>query len=118
MPAALPRSARLSAQHQFTKVFESGVRSSDRHFTLLGYANDRGDARIGLAISRKAARRAVARNRLKRLARETFRQHQGDLAGIDVVVMARPGAESQDNRELRASLERHCTELARRCDTC
>lgn len=36
-------------------------------------ANDLGFDRLGITISRKVARRAVDRNRIKRLLRETFR---------------------------------------------
>lgn len=96
-------------------MFAQGKRTSDRCFTLLGHPNGLEYGRIGLAISRKAARRATARNRLKRLARETFRRHQATLGGLDIVVMARPGADRLDNLELRASLERHYAQLPSRC---
>lgn len=96
-------------------MFESGARSADRFFTLLGRASGLPHARLGLAISRKAARRATSRNRLKRLARESFRQHLAALAGIDVVVMARPAAAQADAGALRASLDQHYTTLPNRC---
>lgn len=112
----MPRATRLSEKQHFALVFERGKRSADQCFTLLGYANGLSIGRLGLAISRKAARRATSRNRLKRLAREAFRQHQHALAGIDVVVMARPGADKLDNRELRASLDRHYRAIPGRCE--
>lgn len=82
---------------------------------MLGFANGLDYGRLGLAISRKAARRATARNRLKRLAREAFRRNQQALTGLDVIVMARPGADKLDNLELRTSLERHYAQLPARC---
>jgi|GEM_PF-3976772 len=42
-------------------------------------------ARLGMAVAKKCAKRAVDRNRLKRLARESFRQHKHSLAGFDIV---------------------------------
>lgn len=49
-------------------------------------ANGLAQARLGLAISRRASRSAVVRNRLKRLAREAFRRQQDSLTGLDIVV--------------------------------
>ncbi len=71
--------------------------------------------RLGLAISRKHAPAAVARSRIKRLIRESFRQHQEALAGLDVVVLARPGVHGKSNAQLRRSLEQHWKVLAKRC---
>jgi ribonuclease P protein component len=49
-------------------------------------------ARLGLVVAKKHLKRAVDRNRFKRLVRESFRSHQEQLAGLDVVVLARNGA--------------------------
>lgn len=62
-------------------------------------------ARLGLAISRKHARRAVARNRLKRMAREAFRIRRQTLPLVDIIVLSRAGASGADRAELRAELE-------------
>lgn len=70
---------------------------------MVAAPNDTAQARLGLAISRKAARRAVDRNRLKRLIRESFRQQTG-LDGQDVVVMAQPAARLEANATLSAHL--------------
>ena len=70
-------------------------------------------ARLGLAIAKKQIRLATRRNRLKRLARECFRQHREQLAGLDLVVMVRRAALDVDNRRLTTSLRRHFEKLAR-----
>lgn len=67
---------------------------------------DRQPARLGLAISKKGARRAVDRNRLKRLVRETFRHRKQELEGLQLVAIARSSAISADNLALRHSLDR------------
>ena len=66
---------------------------------------------MGLAISKKAAKLAVARNRLKRIARETFRQ-LNDLPPWDFVVMARGQAMLRPNDKLRQSLRNHFLTIA------
>ncbi len=113
-----PRSARLLTQGAFRSVFSAPQRSADQWFTVLARVNEDSRARLGLAIARKSARRAVDRNRLKRLARESFRHHAADMGGLDVVVMARPAAITATNAELSEALARHWRRLVKRCGTC
>ena len=63
-------------------------------------------ARIGLIIARRHVRRAVDRNRLKRLIRESFRHRREILAGLDIVILARPGAGQVDNEQVFNHLDR------------
>ncbi len=81
--------------------------------TVLARRNDGGLARVGLAISKKHVRRAVDRNRIKRVVRESFRLHLELLQGLDIVVLARGGIAAKNNQELRAALNAHWNKLAR-----
>jgi ribonuclease P protein component len=92
-------------------VFAEPLRSSDRFFTVLARPSGRPVARLGLTVSRRTAKRAVDRNRIKRLARESFRQHP-TLAHWDFVVLARPGSGGAERAALRASLDRHFAQLS------
>jgi len=60
-----------------------------------------------MAVSVRAAGNAVRRNRLRRLIRESFRTHRGELPAVDVLVTARAAATAATNREIFASLARH-----------
>jgi len=110
--SGFPRERRLRTSKEFGRVFADPVRSSDRFFTILARPNDVGTARLGLAISRRAAKRAVDRNRLKRIARESFRQKA--LPAWDFVVTARPAAAAAPSAALHASLDSLFAKLARR----
>ncbi|HVS24424.1 MAG TPA: ribonuclease P protein component [Gammaproteobacteria bacterium] len=109
-PAAFSSRQRLHNPREFGRVFADPVRSSDRFFTVLARANERGVARLGLTIARRVAKRAVDRNRLKRLARESFRT-QRSLPAWDFVVLAKPGAGDGERGALRESLDRHFERL-------
>ncbi len=103
----LPPSHRLADKPAFDRVFDSASSSRDRYFTVLSAGNELTHPRLGLAVSRKVSPRAVDRNRIRRVVRESFREHQYDLPACDLVVMARPAARDADNGQLRNSLERH-----------
>jgi ribonuclease P protein component len=103
---------RLHTPAEFGRVFADAARSSDRFFTVLARPSGRSVARLGLTVSRRAAKRAVDRNKLKRLARESFR-HQPALPPWDFVVLARAGADRAERRALRASLDRHFEQLTK-----
>jgi ribonuclease P protein component len=109
---AFTRESRLTASRDYEKVFSQADRSSDRFFTVLARANDVAQPRLGLAISRRVAPLAVQRNRLRRLAREAFRQ--GEFAALDFVVMASKDALGAGSPELRSSLDRHFARLSQR----
>lgn len=61
-------------------------------------------SRIGIVVAKKKIRRAHERNRFKRLARESFRLHQQDLPALDIVIMAKQGADHIENPDLHHEL--------------
>jgi ribonuclease P protein component len=83
---------------------------------VLARPNAEGYARLGLAIAKKCARRAVDRNRLKRLVRESFRKQRLSLPRADLVVMCRRDAVAAANPLLVASLAGHWARI--RKDLC
>lgn len=113
---AFPRTARVTSAGEYRRVFQnSQCKSSDRWLTVLALGNGLGHARLGLAISRKAEKTAVGRNRVKRIIRESFRHHKGELNAWDLVVIARPGVAAQSRSALQAALAKHWTRLQRTC---
>lgn len=105
--ARFPPAARLRNPQAFRRVFRRGQRHVDGCFVVIAKGNDLGSPRLGLAIAKRRARRAVDRNRIKRLVRESFRCYADYLPGVDIVVLARSQTVQRDNRSLRNSLDRH-----------
>ena len=64
-------------------------------------------SRLGLAISKKHCRKATARNRIKRVIRESFRHHQAELQGLDIVVINQPAAALAKGGAMSESLGMH-----------
>jgi ribonuclease P protein component len=130
-PAAAPRAARSSARNaipqgrfpirkltfeprkrlhqpaEFRDVKRRGKKFSDAFFSLSVLANHERHARLGLSIATRTFVTAVARNRVKRLTRESFRLNQHSLPPVDVTVSAREAARAASLRELRLSLDEH-----------
>jgi ribonuclease P protein component len=98
----MERRYRLSRSRDFDAVYRQGRSVSTRYLTLHWFAREEdpdGAPRLGLAVPR-AVGSAVARNRLKRQLRETWRAlGDGVDPGRDYVLVARPGiAEPADSR--------------------
>ena len=109
-PRAFPRAARLLDGRAYDAVFADNHRVADRYWTVLVHRVRDGAppgraARLGLAVAKKRARRAVDRNRIKRVARESFRHARAALEGHHVVVMNRDAAAGASPTELRRSLD-------------
>lgn len=96
---------RLLSAAEYSQVFNHGCcKAGDNAFLLLASQNQRETGRLGLAVSKKQLRRAVDRNRVKRIARESFREHE-NLSGVDLVLLCRPGVKGLDKREIRHKLD-------------
>jgi len=98
---------RLLNAADFGRVFAKATRSRDDLFTVLYRNGQHNMARLGLAVSKKNCRLATGRNRLKRIVRESFREHKNELAGLDIIVINKPKTHLASNSELRASLQHH-----------
>jgi ribonuclease P protein component len=103
--AGLPREARLRRPGDFAALRTSSGRASGRCFHLRYRSNELGHARLGLAISKRVSKRAVERNRIKRLLRESFRRVRDQLPAIDLMVMAREQAAGVPGPQLLAEIE-------------
>lgn len=103
---------------EFKRVFSGAVRSQDRCFKVLARRSSAEVPRLGIAVSKRNVRLAVDRNRVRRIARDSFRAQLEQMPAIDFVVIAEPRIAALPNQELFSSLRRHWQILRERlCGT-
>jgi ribonuclease P protein component len=106
---------RILTAAAFDAVYSQRLRAMDSFFAVNAAPNSLGHARLGLSIGKKAVGNSVARNRVKRQVRESFRRIAPQLPALDLVVGARIGARTAHNARLQESLEALWKEIQRRC---
>lgn len=105
MRAGLPREARIRRAGDFAAMRNASGRLGGRCFSVRYRENGLQHARLGLAISKRVSKRAVERNRIKRLVRESFRRVRAELPPVDLLVMARDLAAGLPGPELLADID-------------
>src|ERR1700748_439757 len=83
---------RLHQPAEFRDVKRRGSKFSDAFSSVPVLATTQPHPRLGLSIAPRIFGTAVARNRIKRLTRESFRLIQHSLPPVDVPVSAREAA--------------------------
>ena len=82
---------RLQKSSEFSRVFRNG-RKRVGNLMLIYYAeNNLGFPRAGFIASKRFSKKAVERNRAKRLMREVFRLNKHNLPPFDIIFIAKKG---------------------------
>ena len=107
------KAQRLGSPAEFQAVFNLNrpLTSRSPFFTVLGAPSQGEYARLGMIVAKRNIKRAVQRNRIRRLIRESFRNHQAVLAGLDIVVIVKAEGSKRENAQLFLCLEKHWKEL-------
>ena len=84
---------------EFSSVFRFRCMRAVGGLDLLAAPNGLNYPRLGLIVPKKIIATAVGRNRVKRLIRESFRLHQAELVGLDVVARIKSKIEDVDLKE-------------------
>ena len=103
---------KLTRPEEYRAALAASWRASGKYFLMRVMVNTWPSARLGLISSRKAAPRAVDRNRCKRLAREAFRAAQSRLPTLDIVLQQQNDLRNAANAPIRKDLERLLREAA------
>ena len=94
MDEGYPKVARVRRRAEFVSLQREGRRRHTAHFVVVRRPSAGGTSRLGVTVSKRVGN-AVKRNRIKRLVREVFRRRRETISPpSDVVVIARPGADT------------------------
>jgi len=98
----LPKENRLKKNKDFKKVFKDGKGFKEDFLVLKKAKNNLEISRFGFAVSKTFFKKATLRNKIKRRLREAVRIRLNEIKkGIDAVIIAGPGLETKDFREIK-----------------
>jgi ribonuclease P protein component len=100
----LLRTARLLRPADFAALRTAARRITSPLFKVEYRANAGVGPRLGMAVSRRVSKKAVVRNRIRRVIREQFRLGQSVLPDADLLFIARSACAERTNPQLRADL--------------
>jgi len=120
--SSIPISAKFTVAHRLLREdgFDHVIHAeniSDIYFRIFFVRNGKENSRLGIIASKKILPSAVHRNRVKRIIREVFRQHNINICKLDIVVMVKHayaqahGARGDYLKTLFSRAENRCAEL-------
>ncbi|WP_163836335.1 ribonuclease P protein component [Spartinivicinus ruber] len=115
MDQRFSKESRLLNKADFQRVFDNApFRASHPNLLILATPSSHHQARLGLVVGKKNTKKAVSRNRIKRLIRESFRCHKQQLPPIDLVCISRKGLAELDNPAMFQLLEQQWKRLIKK----
>lgn len=75
--------------------------------------NETSEARLGVVVAKRLAKRASVRNLVKRIVREQFRKRRADLPPVDIVMRLSAPVDTATRRMLNEDVVRLLERLPR-----
>jgi ribonuclease P protein component len=111
------KTSRLLNAKDYKQVFDNArLKVSTQELLFLAHPSELPQARLGLVIAKKHVKLSVGRNRIKRVLRDSFRHHQHELTGLDIVVLARKGLATLDKQQLHLCCQQMWQQLQKKVD--
>ena len=99
---------RIKRHFDFLEMRQAPYKAFTKSFVLQMRPNDKNQTRVGFTVSKKIAKQAVVRNRLRRQMRELVRLSpdlEKDFPSNDFILIARSEALSRTYQELVADFD-------------
>lgn len=109
------RQHRLLKKENFQLVFNNGSKLRRKLLIVLSIPNHLSHARLGIVISKQSVPKAVFRNNLRRIIRESFRRSAHKLKSLDIITLVRSLADlKRDKEAIRVEIEQLWAEMAKK----
>ena len=95
------KSYTLRKKKEFEELFKKGKRVASRFFATFFLAKE--EKKIGIIVSKKVAKKAVIRNRVRRRIREIYRLNKEDMPQGWIMVIARKQTAEADFPNLKGA---------------
>lgn len=103
----LPKAHRLSKKKDFELVLKKGKGFRADFLVLEKNKNNLNQTRFGFIVGRKISKKATLRNKIKRRLRRIVQMKLSEIkTGWDIVLIARPGLENKNFREMEIILNK------------
>ena len=97
----------LKKNKDFQVVYRRGKSYGNRYLVMYVLKNDLGKNRVGISVSKKVGK-AVVRNRVRRLIKESYRLSESSIKkGFDIVIVSRVKASFADFFTVNEELLNH-----------
>jgi len=97
----LAKHYRLTTSNEFKRVFQKGKAFREKGIFLKIRTGEAETSRIGIIVSKKVAKKATERNRIRRLLAEAIRKNLNEIkTGRDIVVVALPGFKEKKTQDV------------------
>ncbi len=102
----LPLKNRLKKEKEFQLVFNHGRFIASDLLFIRFLDNGINEIRVGFIVSKKVSKKAVLRNRIKRVLREVIRNKMGRMKkNVDMIIVAKGKISKSEPGEIGDSLE-------------
>ncbi len=105
----LKQKNRLSRNKDFERVFQEGKKYNflENGFYIKFCRNGLNISRFGIIVNKKVSKKAVIRNRIKRIIREIIRLNIKEIKkGVDVVIVILPTFKKEKFQKIQETVKR------------
>ena len=101
----LPKKYRLTKNEDFSKIYSEGFYGAHGAVAIKFLKTGNPVVRIGFPVGKNFSKKAVERNRARRILREACRKYLKDLKpGFDIAIMAKSAKNPVELEEAKKSL--------------
>lgn len=103
----LPLKNRLKKREDFAQVFSKGAYAGYDGLSIKYVGNSLPDSRIGFPIGKNYSKKAVVRNRARRVLRAVCAQQLGQIkSGFDIIVLIKPAYQNIEFQKTATELKK------------